>query len=96
MRRLSRAGRARRQRLDERAHVVVGGAEVDEARPQADLPVDRRRGDPDAPVILERPHEPGVVGVRVVRPMPTWRNGTIESGGGPQSGSSASCSTTSS
>ena len=74
--------------LDERAHVVVGRAEVDEAGPEADLAVDRRGRHPDAAVVLEGAHEPRVDGVQVGVALPRWRNGTIESGGGPQSGSS--------
>ena len=40
--------------IDERADIVVGRAEVDEARPQADATVDRRRRDPDPAVVLDR------------------------------------------
>ena len=81
--------------VDERANVVVGGAEVDEARPQADLAVDSGGRHPDARVVLERAHEQRVAAFRSVA-EPRCRNGTIESGGGPQRGSSWSCSSTSS
>ena len=53
--------------VDERANVVVVGAEVDEARPQADLAVDRGRRDPDARVLLEGADEQRVGGVQVGR-----------------------------
>ena len=43
--------------VDERAHVVVRRAEVDEARPQPDLPSTVAGGDPDAAVVLQRAHE---------------------------------------
>ena len=76
--------------LDERAHVVVGRAEVDEARPQADPAVDPRRRDPDAPVLLERARRARALWAsRSATPAGTWRNGTIESGGWPQSSSSS-------
>ena len=58
--------RPRRVSVDERPDVVVGRAVVDDARPQADAAVDLRRRDPDAPVLLERAHEPGVVVVEIV------------------------------
>ena len=81
--------------LDERPDIVVRRAEVHEAGPQPDLAVDRRRRDPDPAVVLQRPHQPRVLLVHVA-PTPTWRNGTIDSGGGPQRGSSDGCARTSS
>ena len=49
------------RQLDERPDVLVRRPVVDEARPQADLPVDPRGRDPDAAVLLERTDELRVV-----------------------------------
>ena len=82
--------------IDERADVVVGRAEVDEARPQADPAVDRRRRHPHPAVVLDARGRARRC-ARSGRPAAaTCRNGTIESGGGPQRGSSSSCAETSS
>ena len=76
--------------VDERAHVVVGRAVVDDARAQADLAVDARRRDPDVALLLERLDEPARCARRAsATPAGTWRNGTIESCGSPQRCSSS-------
>ncbi len=53
------------QGLERVVDVLGAGAEVDEAGPQADPPVDRGRGEVDAPVALRGRRERRVVGVEV-------------------------------
>ena len=71
--------------VDEGPHIVVGGAEVHEARTQADLAVDRRGRHPDPAVILQPRTSSSFSSLRSPGADVTER--TIESGGGPQRGS---------
>ena len=69
--------------LEQREHVVLGRAEVHEARAQPDLAVDQRRRQVDAAVGLDRLGErPGCARSGPATPAGTWRNGTIDSCGG--------------